>query len=113
MGYFFSEAKTMSENQFPYSVMFSEIAKREYERTAALLNLDDWIAAIGPSRRLGLQRAEQCVKGFTEVLFCTPQLKSLLEDNPKFFEAPSQEGVIEWLTPFVLGKSIIPPEENQ
>jgi hypothetical protein len=30
-----------------------------------------------------------------------------------FFKALCQEGVIEWLTPFVLGKTATSPEENQ
>ncbi len=42
-----------------------------------------------------------------------PSIVSYWKNNPDFFKALCQEGVIEWLTPFVLGKSTIPPEENQ
>ena len=38
---------------------------------------------------------------------------SCWKNNPEFFDALCREGVIEWLTPFVMGKSTIPPEENQ
>jgi hypothetical protein len=57
--------------------------------------------------------AEAYAKGETEFVFCTPELKSSIENNPAFFEALCQEGVIEWLTPFVLGKATTPPEKNQ
>lgn len=42
-----------------------------------------------------------------------PSIVSCWKNNPEFFETLCQDGVIEWLAPFVLGKSTIPPEENQ
>jgi len=39
------------------------------------------------------------------VHFCTPKLAEVLNSNPKFIEALCEEGVVEWLTPFVLTKS--------
>jgi hypothetical protein len=42
-----------------------------------------------------------------------PGIVSCWKNNPAFFEALCQEGVIEWLTPFVMGKTARSPEENQ
>jgi hypothetical protein len=53
------------------------------------------------------------VKGKTSYVFCTPELEACIENHPAFFEALCQEGVIEWLTPFVLGKTATSPEKNQ
>jgi hypothetical protein len=50
--------------------------------------------------------AEAYVKGKTGVVFCTPELEASIENHPDFFKALCQEGVIEWLTPFVLTKNV-------
>ena len=81
-------------------------------RAAALLNKDDWSKAVGEGMELVEEYAESCVKGETEVIFCTPELAACVENNSDFFKALCQEGVIEWLTPFVMGKSDLPPEGN-
>jgi hypothetical protein len=41
----------------------------------------------------------------TEVIHCTSKMAALIKDNPEFFAALCEEGVVEWLTPFVLAKS--------
>ena len=72
---------------------------------AALLKLDEWYHSFGIGLNLGLKHAEASAKGDTEVVFCTPYVAELIKNNQKFIEALCEEGVVEWLTPFVLAKS--------
>jgi hypothetical protein len=37
-------------------------------------------------------------------LHSTSKMAALIKDNPEFFAALCEEGVVEWLTPFVLAK---------
>ncbi len=39
------------------------------------------------------------------MLTCTPKLAEIIENNREFIAALCEEGVVEWLTPFVLAKS--------
>jgi hypothetical protein len=86
--------------------------KRKLEKVAALIGLESWCDALGLGYSLALIVGDQYVMGNTEFLCCPPKLRTLYYDSPAFFEALCQEGVIEWLTPFVLGKSTTPPEKN-
>jgi hypothetical protein len=103
----------MGEDQYPHEVGFSQEARKQFERAAVLLDLKDWTEAIDSGMYMITDAAESRANGKAAVVFCTPELKSSIENNPAFFAALCQEGVIEWLTPFVLGKSTIPPEKNQ
>lgn len=88
-----------------HSIRFPDREKKKAERIAALLQLDEWCYSFGIGINLALDYAEASVKGYTRVVSCTPCLAKLIEDNPEFIEALCEEGVVEWLTPFVLGKS--------
>jgi hypothetical protein len=96
----------MAEDKFPHKLGFSNEHKKTMTRAAALLDADDWIHAIGVGMKLVEEYAEAHVKGNTEIICCKPEFGQLYENNKEFFEALCQEGVIEWLTPLVLGKSI-------
>jgi hypothetical protein len=87
------------------SVTFPRKERKRAERIAALLELGDWPHAFGMGLHFAEQHAEASVKGRTEILTCTPKMKEIIGSNPDFFEALCEEGVVEWLTPFVLGKS--------
>jgi len=100
------------DNDRPHLLGFTDEDKRRMERAAALLNKKDWVAAINFGGTMVQFYSEAYVKGKTNFVFCTPELDSSIENHPAFFEALCQEGVIEWLTPFVLGKSTTPPEKN-
>jgi hypothetical protein len=89
---------------YPYNVRVSEKGKKHAERIAALLELDEWWQAYGIGFLFAIDHAEAHVKGSTEVVFCRPEVKELLENNQQFIEALCEEGVVEWLTPFVLAK---------
>ena len=93
------------DKSFKHSVSFPDREKKKAERIAALLQLDEWCYSFGIGIDLALAHAEASVKGYTRVVSCTPCLAKLIEDNPEFIEALCEEGVVEWLTPFVLAKS--------
>jgi hypothetical protein len=87
-----------------HSICFPDSEKKKAERIAALLDLDEWYHSFGIGINLALAHAEASFKGFTRVVSCTPRLADLIESNPEFIEALCEEGVVEWLTPFVLAK---------
>ena len=93
------------DKSFKNSIIFTDSVKKNAERMAALLKLDEWYHSFGIGLNLGLKHAEASVKGDTEVVFCTPYVAELIKNNPEFIEALCEEGVVEWLTPFVLAKS--------
>jgi hypothetical protein len=95
----------MSEDRHPHHICVSDKGRKEAERAAALLNLKNWLQATSLGIKLVLDHAEASVKGATEIAYCTPETRAMLESNPKFIEALCEEGVVEWLTPFVLTKS--------
>jgi hypothetical protein len=103
----------MTKDSHPHTLGFPDEYKRDMERAAALLNKKDWAAAVGLGMTMVRFYSEAYVKGKTNYMFCTSELEACIENNPAFFEALCQEGVIEWLTPFVLGRSTTSPEENQ
>ena len=89
---------------FPHAVGFTDKARKQAERVAALMNLDDWSCSCIFGLNIALQYAEQHVKGNTNYIFCTEEFDELVSNNQKFFEALCEEGVVEWLTPLVLAK---------
>ena len=98
----------MGKDKFPHLLGFTDEHKRGMERAAALLNKKDWAAAIGLGMGMVDLYSKAYVKGKTNFVFCTPNLDDCIKNHPEFFEALCQEGVIEWLTPFVTGKSTTP-----
>jgi hypothetical protein len=94
----------MSENR-PHALEYCDVAKKKAVRIAALLRLNRDLDSWDLGLNLALGHAEASIKGDTEVVFCTPYVAELLKSNPQFIEALREEGVVEWLTPFVLTKS--------
>ena len=88
----------------PHIISCPDSFKKNADRIAALLKLDSWHEALGYAVDLALRHAEAHVKGRTEVALCTPHVAGLMVNNPEFIEAICEEGVVEWLTPFVLAK---------
>jgi len=103
----------MTEKEYPNRIAITDKGKKDMERAAALLNLEGWCQALSLGLHLVKDHAEAHVKGHTEVFFCTSKLKACIESNPAFFEALCQEGVVEWLTPFVLTKNVPQFEQIQ
>ncbi len=88
-----------------YHWPLTEANKNAADQAAALLGLSNGGQALGRGLRIVLAHAKAHAKGQTEVAFCKPELAELIANNPKFVEALCEEGVVEWLTPFVLTKS--------
>ncbi len=86
-------------------ISFPVAHKKCAQRIAALLELDDWPHVFGLGLELIEGHAKASVRGKTAVAFCAPKLKEMIENNPEFIAALCEEGVVEWLTPFVLGKA--------
>ena len=95
-------------DKYPHKLQFNDAARKPFDRIAALMDFDDWEIAIAYSGDITLQCAEQAVKGNTVIVCTTPEFDQLYENNPEFFKALCEDGVIEWLTPLVLAKSINP-----
>lgn len=96
----------MNYYKHPHPLVATEKVKKEAERAAALLRLNNWPEAISLGANLVAEHAEASVDGGrTEIIYCTPHVHNLIESNPEFIEALCEEGVVEWLTPFVLAKS--------
>lgn len=89
----------------PHGVRFSDESKKNWVRIAALFNLDDWCRAFDIAERLTLKAAEEHIKGNKEVIFVTPGFAKIIGDNPEFFKALCEEGVVEWLKDFVLSRA--------
>ena len=87
-----------------HSIEYTDKVKKNMERVAALLNLEDECHAWSFAEKLALMVAEEMVKGNSVVLCVKPELKDAMEDDKEFFDALCEEGVIEWLRPFVMGK---------
>lgn len=89
----------------PHGISFSDGVKKKAERIAALLKYDEWWHSFVYGIDLALEDAEAHVKGDTAHVFCTPKIADMIKSNPKFIAALAEEGVVEWLTPFVLTKT--------
>jgi hypothetical protein len=85
----------------PHGVKFSDESRKNWERVAALLNLEDWCHALGAAEKLMLMLAEEYVKGNKNILCVPPEFARVYKDNPEFFKALCEEGVVEWLEPLV------------
>jgi hypothetical protein len=93
------------DDELRYSWPVPEDNKRVADQAAALLGLSDGGHAIGEGLKIVFAHAKAHARGKTQIVFCTPEVKALINNNPKFIEALCEEGVVEWLTPFVLTKS--------
>jgi hypothetical protein len=93
------------DDDHPHRLTMNDQGLREAQKAAALLELDNHAQAISLGLTIVLEHAKSCARGKTEIIHCTPKFKTLVENNLRFFEALCEEGVVEWLTPFVLTKS--------
>lgn len=94
------------DHDYPYYCSINEQGKKAADTVTALLGLDRNGQAVCIGLDLALKHAKaSATGGKTEIVFCTPEIAALMANNPKFIEALCEEGVVEWLTPFVLTKS--------
>ena len=89
----------------PYGINYTEEVHRRLEKVAALLDLEDtkvvWSRALSSYE----EYAKDKVKGREPVLV-SPGLALLIRENPNFFEALTEHGLVEWLTPLVRSKPL-------
>lgn len=95
----------MTEDK-PHIIKFTDSVKKKAERIAALLGLNEWWYSFGVGIDLAMDCAEAYVKDNTECVFCTPKIADMIKNNPKFIAALAEEGVVEWLAPLVLTKTV-------
>ncbi len=75
--------------------------QRKIDTICALFEIDNPVNfAIRVVESLAVEHA----KGKTEIACLSPRMANLITDNPEFFQALSEEGVLEWIAPLVLGK---------
>jgi hypothetical protein len=89
----------------PYGINYTEEVHRRLEKVAALLDLEDtkmvWSRALSSYEEYAKQR----VRGLKPVLV-SPELANLISQNPHFFEALTEPGLVEWLEPLVKSKPL-------
>jgi hypothetical protein len=88
-----------------YSWPLTKERKKDIDIITALLKLESSGQALVVAVELALLFAKAHAKGETNVIFCTPKVDATIRNNPEFIAALCEEGVVEWLTPFVLGKA--------
>jgi|688.fasta_scaffold146378_3 hypothetical protein len=92
----------MSENStHNCSLDLTDYGLKILRQAAALLECEE-IDVMRLALNLVHRHAIAHAKGSTEVLACTSKQSAVLLNNQKFIEALCEEGVVEWLTPFVL-----------
>ena len=91
--------------EYPYTLRYNEEFNQKVYRIQALLKLESWSGALDFSIGQAELCAESNVKGDTELVCVNPNLADLMTNNPEFFDALCEEGVVEWLSPLVLTKS--------
>ena len=91
-----------STKEHPHMMGFSDGSRKQAERVAALMELENWGVSYSLGLAMALKHAEEYVKGNTNYIYCTKEFEELVSNNQKFFEALCEEGVVEWLTPLVL-----------
>lgn len=89
----------------PYGINYTEEVHRRLEKVAAILDLEDtkmvWSRALSSYEEYAKHR----VRGLEPVLV-SPNLAKLISENLSFFEALTEDGLVEWLEPLVKSKPL-------
>ena len=93
------------DKEHVYEMRLSDEGLKTLNRAAALLKLDGIEDVVRVAIEKVCNYAEAYNKGNEKIIYCSPELATLIKNNPEFIEALCEEGVVEWLTPFVLAKS--------
>jgi hypothetical protein len=84
---------------------YTDEAKRNMNKIAALLDLEDEFHAFAYAEKLTLSVAESYIKGNTKVVCVNPEIHNALVNNSEFFDVLCRDSeLMEWIKPFVLGK---------
>ena len=96
----------MSEDkEHVYEMRLSDKGLKTLNRAAALLKLDGIEDVVRVAIKKVCNYAEAYNKGNEKIIYCSPELATLIKNKPEFIEALCEEGVVEWLTPLVLTKT--------
>ena len=88
-----------------YEMRLSDEELKTLNRAAALLKLDGIQDVFKVALNHVCNYAEAYNKGNEKIIYCSPELATLIKNKPEFIEALYEEGVVEWLTPLVLTKT--------
>ena len=95
----------MKNSKVALTIDFGEESKRQLDVITALMDFDSIYHSLAWAISLGEGIAKENAKGRTEMYCLKPELSNLITHNPKFFEALCEEGVLEWVKPFVMRKT--------
>jgi hypothetical protein len=89
----------------PHGINYTEEVHRRLEKVAALLDLEDTKMVWSRALLMYEEYAKSKVKGH-ETALVSPELANLISQNPHFFEALTEPGLVEWLEPLVKSKPL-------
>jgi hypothetical protein len=97
----------MKDSDVVMTIDFDEVAKRQLDAICALKEHKSNLRSLEWSIAMGEEIAKKHARGETSVHCLTPALGDLITAHPEFFEALSEEGVLEWVRPLVMGKTTL------
>ena len=95
----------MKNSEVALTIDFDELAKRQLDTICALKEHESILISLDWAVNVAESISKKQARGATSIHCLTPALGDLIQNNPKFFEALCEEGVVEWLTPLVMGKA--------
>ena len=97
----------MKNSEVVLRVNFNKVSKRKIDGICALMGHESYMHSLSWAIDLGEAIAKKYARGETSVHCLTPALGDLITAHPEFFEALSEEGVLEWVRPLVMGKTTL------
>lgn len=102
--------KSSSERPKPHSICYTDEVDRRLTKIAAIMdiesNSDVWWNAFLMYEKF----SQHYVRNKPWTMFVSEKLGKVMEENPEFFDALAEEGVVEWLSPLVLSEARKDPE---
>jgi hypothetical protein len=89
----------------PYGITYGKDVLKDLLKVAALLDLEDERRVWSNSLSYYYEYAQNKVKGL-QPIYVSEKLASLIHQNPHFFEALTEDGLVEWLEPLVKSKPL-------
>lgn len=84
----------------PHGIYYTEEVHRRLEKIAAILDLADTTKVWANALEMYEEYAKQKIKNL-EPVFVSENLANLISQNTHFFEALTEDGLVEWLEPLV------------
>jgi len=88
-----------------YRMSYTEEVHRRLEKIAAILDLADTKKVWANALEMYEGYAKQKIKNL-EPVYVSEDLADLISQNPHFFEALTEPGLVEWLEPLVKSKPL-------